>query len=1252
MISDRLLPFRVMTTLAAIVCVTQVVVGIEWEDQSIYRLHKEPPHATKMPYPDQESALIKQRMESDYCRLLNGQWKYHWSRRPDERPFDFYLTDFDDSDWDTIRVPANVEIEGYGTPIYTNARYPFVRDAPRVMGEPPEGWTTYRDRNPISSYRLRFTVPDEWAGRQTFIVFNGVESAFYLWCNGKQVGYSQDSRTPAEFNLTRYLKEGENLLAVEVYRFSDGSYLEDQDFWRLSGIFRDVYLWSAAELDLRDFEIGAGLDDQYEDGELMVHTWTKNYGDEAQAYTVEAKLLGDDDQPLAELVISGNAPAGGEHQGEDTAVVPGISHWSAETPKLYRLLMTLKNAAGEPVAYYSRNIGFRTSEIKNGNLLINGKPVFIKGVDRHDHNHLTGHYITEESMRDDLNQMKRLNVNAIRTSHYPNDPRFAELVDEYGFYMASEANIETHGYGRNGNPLPKDMSWLEAHLDRIRNNVELHKNHACAVIWSMGNEAGDGPVFAECLDWIHHRDPSRPVQYENALVSDYRPHTAVDIFTPMYYRIRAIPRWVEREEEKPSEEQRPFIQCEYSHSMGNSCGGLADYWDLYRENRLAQGGFIWDWRDQGLLQGEHTEQLLADLSPNKLPIRVEGELSSDDGLTEGFVSVEQEDALELPTAVTLVADVNIASNTGNNPILCKGDSSYALKTNGAGDLEFFVYDGEWRSVTAPLGESWLESWRRVAGSFDGEMLRLFVDGREVASEEFAGAIEQNEAPLGIGHDAEHADRRFDGRIRQAAVYSRALTADEIGQPGELPGEAMVFGVDLRQAERAADEEESFFAFGGDFGDVPNDDNFCMNGVVAADCSPNPHAHEVFQQYRNILVEPLDVAEPTVRLNVTNEMFFRDIEGQPYRWQLLENGEPVGEGRGNLPSCPPQESVEITIETGAEPRSDAEYVLTVEFEQGADRPWAAADYVVAREQAMLPWGERPVAAHEAEGAVTIRGEDRIVVEGDGFAARFDAATGQLFSYEVDGSERLAGPLRLNFWRPPTDNDRGNGMPRRQRVWRSAGDGATATATTHEVAEGVGRLAFDLGVPAEQSTARVEYDVFADGAIEVRVTFRPAGDDLPDLPRVGMQCQISGRLSNWTWYGRGPWENYVDRKTGAYLGIHSGSVDDLWHRYSEPQETANRTDVRWASFTAGDERGIRFVSADEQLLEVGAYPFDQSDLEGKRHPTDIPNRDYITVHVAHAQMGVAGEDSWGARPLRKYTLPADREYRYAFRIEPIR
>jgi beta-galactosidase len=1042
----------------------------DWENQAVFRINKEEPHAVKMPFPDAQSALTKKRMESPWCQVLNGEWKFHWVPRPEERPVDFFRTDFDDSKWGTIPVPSDVEMHGHGTPIYTNATYPFKKDPPRVTGEPDRNWTMFKERNPVSSYRRTFTLPAAWSGRQTFITFNGVESAFYLYVNGQNVGYSQDSRTPAEFNITKHLKKGANLLAVEVYRHSDGAYLEDQDMWRMSGIFRDVYLWSAAALDLRDFEIKASLADDFKTGRLAVKTWTKNYDTKDSVFTVEAALFDAGGKILTSPRISGKAAASGEQVAEIEVGNLKIEPWSAELPRLYSLLLTLKDASGKAVAHYATKIGFKRSEIKNGNLLVNGQPILVKGVNRHDFNHLTGQYIREDSMRADLDAMKRLNINTIRTSHYPNDPRFLELVDEYGFYVISEANIESHGMGYGNESLAKDPSWGPAHLDRVRNMVEEMKNHPCIILWSLGNEAGDGVNFVECSKWVHQRDPSRPVHYEQAGMRDH-----ADVYSPMYFRIGGLDGWCRNEEKKPLDKQRPLIQCEYSHSMGNSCGGLAEYWEHYRRERLLQGGCIWDWRDQGILRTRPADP-------------------------------------QQKAAVTAL------------------------------DAAKFV------------------------------------------------------AP--------------DGSLR-------------------------------------------YFAFGGDFGDQPNDDNFCCNGIMQPDDTPNPHATEVFHQYRNIIVTPLELTMGRVRLKVFNENFFKPLDGQPYRWTLLENGQPKARGEGKLPALKSQQSVEITPALPQlQPMLNAEYHLNIEFLQGEDRPWAKADYVVAREQFALP--SAAVKAQQLHKSVEMakakQEPGRTLVTGRNFAANFDDATGRLTGYSIKGAEILTSPLQLNFWRPPTDNDRGNGMPKKCGVWRDAGDKATVTSRKHGTNGNAVTLDYDLAIPAGQSAAHLTYTIHGDGVITTALVFKPTGDKLPVIPRVGMMCALKPEFKTWTWFGRGPVENYRDRKAGCPVGIWSGDVAKLWFPYVEPNETANRTDIRWSTFADAQGHGVRFRAADGQLLEMGAYPFNQTDLEGPHHPAEIPLRDLVTVHVAHAQMGVGGEDSWGAWAQPQYQLPADREYKCAFEIEP--
>ncbi len=1055
----------------------------DWENPAIFRVNKQEPRAAKQAFPSASSALAGPASASPWRASLNGDWRIHWSPTPEGLPAGFEQPTFDVSAWRTIPVPANVELHGLGTPIYTNVTYPFRKDAPRVMGEPPRDWPTFLERNPVSAYRRDFTVPASWAGRHTFIVFNGVASAFRLWVNGREVGYSQDSRTPAEFDLTSHLQPGNNTLAVAVYRYSDGAYLEDQDYWRMSGIFRDVYLWSSAPLDLRDFELHGDLADDYRTGRLTVTTRTRDLSGASSPYAIEASLLdsASSSKSLGTVKLVGTTRAAGADD-EISARLEGlrIKPWSAESPDLYPVLLTLRDRSGAEIAHYATRIGFRRSEIKNGQLLVNGQPILIKGVNRHDHDHRTGQYVPEATMRADLDAMKRLNINAIRTSHYPNDPRFLELVDEYGFYVISETNIETHDYGTNRqNLLANDPAWRAAYLDRIHNMVELLKNHPSIIMWSLGNEAGDGPNFEAMADWVKKRDPSRPVHYEG----NYdRTYTA--LYSPMYYKIGGLIPWVRREEKKPLAEQQPLIQCEYNHTMGNSSGGLAEYWRLYRSERLLQGGFIWDWRDQGIQRAERADH-------------------------------------PLPVAQAAVSTLD--------------------------------------------------------------------------AERFVGP---------------------DGRLR-------------------------------------------YFAYGGDFGDKPNDGNFCFNGVVGADLVPNPHAVEIAHQYRSLLVSGVDLAAARPRVSVLNEHFFTTLEAQPYRWTLLENGRPVRSGKGTLPKIAPQASVEITVDLpSVDRRADAEYHLNLEFLQGVDRTWAGADHVIATEQLPLAWTTpaplgplTPVPGATLSSVVHTPDSARTTITGAGFTAVLDDRTGQLTSYVVGGCEFLAAPLHLNLWRPPTDNDRGANMPKTCAIWREAGPQSTVTTRKGDKIGGDYRLAYELAVPAGQTTATLTYTFAADGRVDVALELRPAGEKLPVIPRVGLSAALIPVLREWSWFGRGPVENYSDRSEGYPLGVWSGDVAKLWFPYSEPQETANRTGVRWASFLDAKGSGLRFLATDGQPLEVGAYPFAQDDLEGKLHPTDIPLRDFTTVHIAHRMMGIGGEDSWGAWPRPDHVLKANQTYRYAFRIEPV-
>ncbi|MBS2212898.1 DUF4981 domain-containing protein [Carboxylicivirga mesophila] len=545
----------------------------DWEDPNVFAINMLAPHAIFYVFDKPEDAMAINWQQSDRYQSLNGTWKFNWSVAPPKRPKNFYQSNYDVSNWDDIKVPANIELQGYSAPIYTDVPYPFEPNPPFVP----------IDHNPVGSYKRKFTVPQSWDGQQVIIHFGAVNSAMYLWVNGQKVGYGEGSKTPMEFDITKYLQAGENDLAVELYRFCSGSYLEDQDMWKMSGIERDVYLVARTPNHVRDFFVHAGLTNNYTDGTLSVDI-------ELQRADKEKLALGMELFDGNTLIADTKSAIKGAQTQLQLAFLQGISNvkkWTAETPNLYSLRLTLYDSKKNVLESTVRRIGFRTSEIINRQLLINGQPVTIRGVNRHEHHAVNGNVLTEEDMIKDIRLMQEHNINAVRASHYPNMARWYELCDEYGMYVVDEANIESHGMGYGEESLAKDTAWLATHLNRTKRMLERTKNHASIITWSLGNEAGDGINFEKTYEWIKSRDTSRPVQYEQARSKD---HT--DITAPMYATIDWMREYIEGDYKKP------YILCEYAHAMGNSVGNLQGYWDLIDSEPSLQGGFIWDWADQ------------------------------------------------------------------------------------------------------------------------------------------------------------------------------------------------------------------------------------------------------------------------------------------------------------------------------------------------------------------------------------------------------------------------------------------------------------------------------------------------------------------------------------------------------------------------------------------------------------------------------------------------------------------------------
>ena len=1011
----------------------------DWENQLITAINKEKPHSTFMPFNSVQKACNLTRDKSPSYKSLNGKWFFAWSPNPQERPRDFYDPDYSVARWDEIDVPSNWQIKGYGVPIYVNKGYSFAIRPPFVTDEPPSHHTMFKHRNPVGSYRTVFEIPSQWQDREIFINFDGVNSAMYLWVNGKKVGYSQDSRTPAEFNITEYVQHGENVLAVEVYRYSDGSYLECQDMWRLSGIFRDVYLFSTPKLHIRDFCVETELDDDYRDSNLKIDVEIINYANSQESVPAIKAVLYDSRQEI--VVELSEQPKGAigarstvTHELEMHIIDP--AKWSAETPNLYKLVLCLETDEGL-IEAVSTNVGFRKVEIRDGNLWINGEYVYIKGVNAHEHDPDTGQYITPQTMIKDIELMKQNNINTVRNSHYPRVPLFYDLCDKYGLYVIDEANIESHGMGYGSQTLANNASWLHAHLDRTINMVERDKNHPCVIIWSLGNEGGDGVNFVATSKWIKQRDMSRPVVYEPARLGG---HT--DIVAPMYPLIGTLKHYAKNYTD------RPFIMCEYCHAMGNSVGNLQDYWDVIEKYRMLQGGCIWDWVDQGLRK--------------------------------------------------------------KDPVNSK----------------------------------------------------------------------------------------------------------------------------------------EFWAYGGDFGDCPNDGIFCVNGLVQPDRIPNPHLHEVSKVYQSIKVLSFDSDQNlAVVKNKYNFLNLKDFVSM--KWEIVTDGLVVIGGQIGIDIAPGQ-TKEIKIPNQSNIDKTRDGIMRISFPLKQDMIWANAGYIVAWDEFELSGSAYTVSMTADKGMSVKQNGSTIIVKDQDFAVEIDKQSGMVRSINA-GNQILPLQVKPNFWRAPTDNDLGSRVPTRLSMWKNATECLKLLSLDiGQTGEGLTRIVASLLIETTGSSIQIVYVISANGNIEIKYSF-DADKSLPEIPRIGMQFKIPGQYKNMLWYGKGPHESYSDRKTGVQTGIYESDVyNKSNHMYIRPQEYGNKTDVRWAGFLNDQGMGILFFS--NQVFNTSAWPYAMEDIESATHPHLLSMRENITINIDHAQMGVGGDNSWGAPIHPQYRIPAG-QYSYSFIIRAL-
>ncbi|HLP06288.1 MAG TPA: glycoside hydrolase family 2 TIM barrel-domain containing protein, partial [Paludibacter sp.] len=571
-----------------------------WENPDINGQNKEKPHVYTF--------LAEEKACNPIIRSLNGIWKFKWSPDPQSRPADFYTEGYSTEKWDNILVPVNWELQGFGTPIYTNVPYPFRRDIPRVSGEPDKGFTTYKERNPVGSYLTSFTIPGNWNSKQVFLNFGGVQSAMYVWVNGKKVGYSENSMSPAEFDITSYIRKGENKLAVEVYKYCDGSYIEDQDMWRLGGIFRDVDLIARPKTFISDFFVKAEPDKSFANADVTVNVRINNRSAiKSSGLQIDAEITGfSKSGETVDMNLSQKIPAvlnGGQLSLDLKAMLANARLWSAETPDLYRLILKLKNKKNEIVDKAECYFGVRKIEVRGDVFYINGKAVKLKGINRHEQHPRTGKHVSLATMVKDMELMKQANINWIRTSHYPNDPLFYELCDKYGFYVMDEANQESHAFGLGNKELGDDPAWKKTHVERAVSLVERDKNHACVIFWSLGNEGGKGRNMEAMADTIRKLDNTR-------LVFSDTHREISDLYDDSYLHPDDFKKLAEKIHDKP------VVMREYAHVMGSSGGNLQEYWDVMYADSSIAGAAIWEWNENGLPKPKDGSPLRLNLHPD------------------------------------------------------------------------------------------------------------------------------------------------------------------------------------------------------------------------------------------------------------------------------------------------------------------------------------------------------------------------------------------------------------------------------------------------------------------------------------------------------------------------------------------------------------------------------------------------------------------------------------------------------------
>lgn len=1227
----------------------------DWENPAVFEIGQNAPHAFHVPYETAMEAIRDMPQKCENYQLLNGQWKFKWVETPQQVPEDFWKPEFETGSWDEIKVPSNWQMEAYGHPKFRNIALSFENNPPQISDY----------YNPCGCYKRKFTILENWEDKEVMLRFEGIKSASYVWVNGQKVGYNQGGFEPAEFNITPFLEKGENDVAVQVMRFSDGSYLENQDMWRLSGIYRDVKLYAQPKTYIHDYYVVSDFDEDYKNATLTVETVIQNRLPKAEAgevivdvYDLEGRSILKDGALQKKFMVDSM----GNSKVQLSTEVIDPPQWSAEFPHLFILLVQLKNSSGKVTEAFTQKIGFREVEYTDNILTVNGVPVKLNGVNSHMHHPEHGQAVPLETLKQDLVLMKQHNINCVRTSHYPPTPEYLALADELGIYIVDEVGNEAH---RNLQ-LSENPQWAEMYRDRTSKLVYRDRNHPSVIIWSAGNESGRGQNINEVIKTGKAIDFSRPVWMYggNTFASNAADVVGPRYWAPVDYKNLAQGKVL------PANDRRASFMDEYLAATGNGMGGMDEYWEYIWKYPRLTGGAIWDWVSPGI---KTPRWILPDLSPQKNHGQILGRPVFQQGVYgwglefsghDDWVEFYRHPSLDITKHLTIDFWVKPSRILQPNVFIAKGAHGYGIQMADAQTLEFYVYTDKRVAATVKVDSGFYENWQHITGRYNGNNLQLFVNNKRIANVACRGSICDTPFPLCIGRNAETQDMgEQTGRmskmvIDDVRVFNKAVNANNI----EDEKDGLVLHLNFEEDEKVGD----FYAVG--LGGR-------TYGVVWPDRRLQPEINQIKRSGQPVKVEALDIENGV--LKVTNRHHFKNLNKLQGYWQIKVDGKTSQRGFFNA-ELQAGESGEITIDYRRPLiQSTSECLLEVSFLLKEDTNWAKKGHEIAWEQLRVPTDFYFLDEEASNDKVNVsENESGISISGSNFSYKLDKKTGQLVSMKYKGAEYIEGGPALMVWRAPLANDIDPwGSNKYSTAYIAPGlgrsiDNQLRTLGMRDLVPEVEEyewlqikddeviLKMDVFAnssqkPIKGSKQRFYASAFerketwkfrADGSILLEQEIIPHGPMPEMLPKVGMQFLLPKSFNRVQWYGRGPFENYPDRKTGAKVGLYQSTADSMYVPYLIPQDYGNRCDVRWLKIET--EAGNGLLIKGNEPLNFSLHKYTTDNLSRAMYSCQLIEADNTILNVDYEVSGVGATAN---RQLQKYRVRPDVK-RYSVSITP--